>query len=225
MRLLEWFVTARFWLDPAFIVIYYAQVHLPGHPVLKHTCLAVLLTVLSIAIAANVRWIPDYGRRLVGGVAFLRAEGTSSRDEKQLLEQMRWSNAKMLAIVGIILAVLVHYDKVESLREPYAVPAIIVVLLILVALFDAALDLEAEWTISVLSALKEPTKFPLPHAIWKTNQFRDDQISLLDDVRAAVPSTITFRAFSSTAQNLISFAILVVGGTTALVLRLVYLQW
>jgi hypothetical protein len=224
MRLLEWFVTARFWLAPAFIVTYYAQVHLPGYPVLKHACLAVLLTLLLIAIAANLMWIPDYRSRLAGGVAFLKAEGTSSRDEKQLLEQMRWSNAKMLAIVGIILGVLAHYDKVESLGE-HTVPAIIVVLLILVALFDAALDLEAEWTISVLSALKEPANFPLPHAIWKTNQFRDDQILLLNNVRATVPPTITFRAFSSGAQNLISFAILVVGGTAALALRLLYLQW
>jgi len=105
----------------------------------------------------------------------------------------------------------------------------IVVLLILVALFDSALDLEAEWTISVLSASKSidsgAPKLQLAHAIWNTNQFRKQRKLLYEKLVQGQRPKISFYAFTATAQNLISFAIIVVGGTAALTLRLLCLQW
>lgn len=229
MNILDRFVAARYWLAPAFILVYYLQLCLPSRFVMtKHASLGVLMFVMLVAVIANFRWIPDYAARLNSGVFFLKEEKDSTRDEKQMLEQMRWANAKILAIIAMILALLTHYEKLEEVAYPHKVPVMVVLLLILVALFDSALDLEAEWTISVLSvsnSIGTAPKMHLAHAIWNTNQFRTAQRRLYENlVRGHYPE-VTFRAFSSTAQNMISFAIIVVGGTAALTLRFLYQQW
>jgi hypothetical protein len=148
-------------------------------------------------------------------------------------------NAKILAIIAMILELLVNYERLElfSLRDQ--VPLMVLALLILVALFDAALDLEAEWTTSALSATRSTNsqgvnKLLLSHTIWNTNQFREEQRKLYHDLHGEKQPAahfhgkhlqITFRSFTATAQNLISFAILVVAGTAALAIRMLWLQW
>ena len=231
MNLLNWFVSARFWLAPAFCVTYYAQLVLPIRLYcFKRFCLALLITTLIAAILANVRWIPDYRDRLAGGIAFLRAQQDTMREEREILSQIRWTNAKILAIIAMILGVLLHYEKLELLSSSHRVPVLVVALLVLVALFDAALDLEAEWTISVLAATRSVdsrgvSKMLLSHAIWNTNQFRKAQKELYEKLQKREEPRITFRSFTATAQNLISFAIIVVSGTAALAIRFLCLQW
>lgn len=241
MKLLDRFISARFWLAPLFVAVYYAQAVLPSSQhCVKHLCLAVLIATLFAAILANFSWIPDYRSRLEGGVGFIRGHKDAIREEREVLAQIRWTNAKILAIIAVILELLGHYEKLElfSLRD--RVPVMVVALLILVALFDGALDLEAEWTTSALSAKDLPNsqgvnKLLLSHAIWNTNQFRPEQKKLYSHLHgekqplASPPEEeelrITFQSFTSTAQNIISFAILVVGGTAALTIRMLWLQW
>ncbi len=241
MNLLDRFVSARFWLAPAFVAIYYTQSILPSSlRCVKHVCLAGLIAILFAAILANLRWIPDYRSRLRSGMDFLCAHKDGMPEEKEILAQIRWTNAKILAIIAMILELLVNYEKLElfSLRDQ--VPLMVLALLILVALFDAALDLEAEWTTSALSATRSTNsqgvnKLLLSHAIWNTNQFREEQTKLYRELHGekqpaahfhgAKHLQITFRSFTATAQNLISFAILVVAGTAALAIRMLWLQW
>jgi hypothetical protein len=228
MNLLDRFVSTRFWLAPAFILIYYIQLLLPASPCgLRRVFLAVLILVLLAAILANLRWIPDYASRLIGGIDSLRKQPEGIEDEGEILEQIRWANAKILAIISIILASLVQYEKLYIVPTAHRVPVMIVALLVFVALFDAALDLEAEWTISILAASRSQGvgKVLLSHAIWNTNQFRPSQKQLFERLEKKEMPTVSFRAFTATAQNLISFAIIVTAGMAALAIRLLYLQW
>ena len=129
--------------------------------------------------------------------------------------QVRWSNAKILAVVALILGMLSQYNQIGSIPIEHRVPALATALLIFVALFDSTLDLEAEWTISILESTKNvdesgKEKGTLARAIWKTNQFKPLQDDLYEQVRIGQEPKIRFGSFTSTAQNLISFAVIVI---------------
>ena len=216
VHLLGLFVSIRFWLLPAFVSLYYLQGMLSAnHLNIKRSLLAILLIVIAVAIPANYMWIVDYRRRLTSGVKFLNSATRATFDEKDAIEQVRWSNAKLLAVVALILAMLSNYNQVSSIPIQHRVPVLATALLIFVALFDSALDLEAEWTISILESTKNvdetgKEKGTLARAIWKTNQFRTLQNELYEQVRAGKEPKIRFGSFTSTAQNVISFAVIVI---------------
>jgi len=145
LGLVKRFVSVRFLLAPIFVAVYYLQLKLPPRfHVAKHVCLMLLIGTLLFAIVANLQWIRDYKSRLLGGVNFLNGSSGTFPDKHEVLSQIRWANAKMLGLVAMILAFLLNYEKLELVPLPHRVPVIVVGLLVLVALFDAALDLEAE---------------------------------------------------------------------------------
>jgi len=131
----------------------------------------------------------------------------------------------MLGLVAMILTFLLNYENLELVPAPHRVPVIVVGLLVLVALFDAALDLEAEWSISALSTARVAGSactqdLLLSEAIWHTNQFRPSQKDLYDRLRQNEDiSDIKFGAFTATAQNLISFAMIVIAGVAAVAIK------
>jgi hypothetical protein len=229
IRFLDLFVSIRYWLLPLFVSLYYAQSQLLSSFLIpKRIILIILLVIIGLAIPANYMWVVDYRRRLTSGVKFLNEVQTSS-DEKEAIAQVRWSNAKLLAVVVIILEILAHYDHIDSIPIEHRVPALAVALLILVALFDSALDLEAEWTISILVSVKNVDssgneKGILAKAIWKTNQFKLRQNELYEKVRSKQEPKINFGSFSSTAQNVISFAVIVVFYLSLVIFRLLFTE-
>jgi hypothetical protein len=179
---LKKFVSSRFLLLPAFCSLYYFQLWLGGTwPKLRSVCLLALIAILVVAIPANWLWIVDFRKRLKNGFKYLNQTFVAS-EPKEMLEQMRWCNVQILGIVLMILGILSQYRYVEKVPTPHKVPALALVLLILIALFDAVLDLQAEWIISVLGAVRvsEPGKLSLPKAVWKVNQYRPDQERVYD---------------------------------------------
>lgn len=160
--LLSKFVGARFYLAPAVIALYYLQeFFLTGS--IRTAVLVLLSLVFILAILANRMWAIDYGERISSGLKRVRDESIQL-EESVGLEQARWSNAKMLAVVGLILALITQLPTIQKIPEVHQLPALVLVMLILIALFDAALDLEAEWTISTLTPKrgKESKESPMP---------------------------------------------------------------
>ena len=240
------FVELRFVVALGFIALYYLQrslipwlaENLPPEQnwgsllqLARWTAFAVVLAILLIAFIANTfMWVADYKERLRAGVTFLlNAEAINTRD---VLEHVRWTNAKILAVVAMILGLLSQLAKLDKAPVEHHVPLLALALLVLIALFDAALDLEAEWTISVLASArrsylsrKTPKQTSLPAIIWATNQSKPAQMALYisaESSRAEAPD-IKVASVSRTALNLISFAVVISAcalvAMTSLVLR------
>ncbi|MBV8055376.1 MAG: hypothetical protein JO071_09075 [Deltaproteobacteria bacterium] len=131
-----------------------------------------------------------------------------------------------MAVIVIFLEILLHAEDVLSIAVPYRVPVLVLALLIVVALFDSALDLEAEWTIAMLTSAKDvqnPSgEITLARAIWQTNQFRDKQLAVFTSAKDGTASTLSFGSFTATAQNLIIFAAAIV---TVILVAIVVTLW
>lgn len=172
-----------------------------------------LLGVLAIASPANYLWIVDYRARLASSISFVRSHSLPNLATSQSLEQARWANAKILAIIVIILSVCSQFSRLGTVASRHRVPVLGVVVSIFIALFDAALDLDAEWTVSLWLSSRltgtplaghggpvSPRAVNLAVTIWHTNQFRQKQIELFNAIHGGRVPVITFSAFSSTAQ-------------------------
>jgi hypothetical protein len=231
------FVAARFWVAPGFLSVYYLQLNLAEHSGIRKAFLIALLGVLGIALPANYLWIVDYRERLNSGISFVRSHSLPNLATSQSLEQARWANAKILGIIVIVLSVCSQFSRLGTVPSEHRVPILTIVVLIFIALFDAALDLEAEWTISLWLSSRisgtpssgrrvpsAPRAVNLAAAMWHTNQFRKEQIKLFNDIHGGHVPAITFLAFSSTAQNLLSFAALIVGCTITMMIVLLMQQ-
>lgn len=227
-RFLGGFVEARFWLVGVFAGIYYLQLYILHNSSVRIGCLWLLIAQLAVAAAANYMWVVDYRDRLASGISFLRTTGLANASDDQVLEQCRWSNAKMLGVVAIILEVLgTLIEKRDAIPLDQRVPALLVAMLILASLFDAALDLEAEWTICMMAGKKSADPkdvVPLAGAIWHTNQFREHQKKLHAHLRGANAPPVTMACFSGAARNLISFAIVIVLGMIGWLIWLLHAQ-
>lgn len=227
-RLLGAFVSARFWLVALFAAVYYVQLYVFTGSSFRVVCLYFLIVLLVIAAVANYMWVADYRERLVSGIRFLRTTGLANAGADQVLEQCRWSNAKMLGVVAIILEVLgTVIEKRELIPADQRVPALLVAMLILASLFDAALDLEAEWTVSMMAGKTgaRPTDVaPLAAAIWHTNQFREQQTRLYAGLRGTAAPAVSMASFSGAAKNLISFAVVIVLGLIGWLIWLLHIQ-
>jgi hypothetical protein len=225
-RLLHGFVGARFWIAPAYVLTYYGVVLAARggwarewprvFPWLIGATFTVLIGVLCVAIVANRLWVEDYRSRLLGGVRYLRSRQAIKKSSGQAYEQARWSNGKMLAVTTVIMAIFTQYETFTRLEQVHQLPVLVVVMLVCVALFDSALDLEAESTICLLAASlragpQEENAGTLAELIWSTNQFRPGQ-ELLFEILAgrASEGALTSRSFSAPANNIISFAIIIV---------------
>jgi hypothetical protein len=217
IRILGGFVAKRFWIAFIFFVAYYGWIAVGTHcQVLRWGILAILLVLLGAGVLANFfMWIHDSRERLASGIGMLRGNYDKIID-KGVVEHVRWTNAKILAVLGLIIGLFSQLPKMEKVPSVHHVPLLAVLLLIVIALFDAALDLEAEWTICVLRAVRAEQKrhpdahLTLPALIWATNQCKQKQIVLFTSVKTGEEAEIKFSSISATAQNLISFAVIVV---------------
>jgi hypothetical protein len=228
LRLLGLFVSSRFLLLPAFCLLYYFQLSLgQAWPRLRSACLFLLIATLAAAIAANRMWIVDFRKRLESGFKYLNSATFPPVEGKEALEQMRWCNVQILGLIIMILGILSQYQYLEKIPQQHRVPALALVLLILVALFDGILDLHAEWIITTLAAIKmsEPNKLSLPKAIWRVNQYSKDREKLYNCAVHAKPTTMGFASFPGGTQNIISFAILIVGGLAVTIIAFLWLQF
>jgi hypothetical protein len=204
-------------------LVYYLQRLLPPWPgILKDLLLCPLILVAFAAIVANYKWIVDYRRRLEGGIDHVMAATRPSFNVKEALTQMRWSNAKLLAVVTITLGVLSQLTKLKEVPQEHWVPILATLLVIFVALFDTALDLQAEWTIQGFGIIRAKaaaardagaTVHPVhvASAMWHCNQVKPAHRQLYEAIlNGTAPAGLPFTAFTVTVQNLISFAIIIV---------------
>lgn len=222
-RLLDQFVSARFWLLPTYVLAYYVQFYIEASnlplKVLRGVLLAVLILLLVIAILANRMWTEHYRERVFSGLKFL-IENDIYVNEKTVLEQHRWAGAELLGVVIIILTTLSHFPDLEQFGRVNSVPLLVTAMVILVALFDAALDLSAQQTISLLARTRKPEE-QFAKVIYYTNQRDKTQQKLYQELvdedsglRKAISegnsSYISNATFSSQAHNLIAMAIIIV---------------
>ncbi|MGD0571101.1 MAG: hypothetical protein ABSA78_22105 [Candidatus Sulfotelmatobacter sp.] len=227
LNLLKRFVASRFLLLPAFCSVYYFQLGVVSSwPLVRSICLLVLIVILLLAIPANWLWIVDFRKRLESGFQYLNSQPSQFAEPDEPLEQMRWCNVQILGIVVMILGILSQYQYVERIPRQHRVPALALVLLILIALFDAIMDLQAEWIISVMTAIKgsEQGKLAFPKAVWKVNQYPKVREKLYSYAVDSKPSTMGFSSFTASAQNTISFAMIIVSGFAATIIALLWLQ-
>jgi hypothetical protein len=226
-RPLRKFVASRFLLLPAFCSIYYLQLELlKQYRYPRRICLLFLLGILTLAIPANYFWIADFRKRLESGFNFLKTQTSSAIEDKDALDQMKWCNVQVLGIVIIILGILSQYQHFKLIPPNHRVPVLTFVLLIMVALFDAILELQAEWNITVLGAIKraEDGKATLPHAIWKVNQYHKARENLYNYALSGEVSVLKFNSFPAGVQNMISFAMIIVFSLAAVNIALLWQQ-
>jgi hypothetical protein len=222
-RFLDRFIGARFWILPIYVSIYYLQLSInantPALRVLKGTLLVILILILVVAVIANRMWAEHYRERVFSGLKFM-IENNVSVDEEIILEQHRWAGAKLLGVVLIILGSLWQLSDIGKFGEAQLVPVLVTAMVILIALFDAALDLSAEQTICLLANTKKPDE-RIGKLIYHTNDFNEIQKELYREIinddsafRKAIKennlSYLSYKTFSGQAQNLISMAIVVV---------------
>lgn len=169
----------------------------------------------------------DYLTRLEAGIHALRQnpKNPAPLDLKDVLEHARWCNVKLYGVMTVILGVVaatLPRNWVPLFHEPVALA---VTVLLLVALFDSLLDLEAEWTITMLSASGgDLGERNLAFLIWKTNQFRMQQSYLLNV--SANLNQLSISQVTGTAQNIIMFAVAIIVITLGrMAWQLVRLLW
>jgi hypothetical protein len=216
-------VQYRWGLCVAFVVFYYAARYESGLlPIPKlleqiiirskpYFLLADLLMLIVAAVATYPAVTGDYLTRLEAGIAALRQNprNPSPLALKEVLEHARWCNVKLYGVMTVVLGVVaatLPRNWVPPFHEPVALA---VTVLLFVALFDSLLDLEAEWTITMLSASGgAPGERNLAFLIWKTNQFRVQQSYLLN--AAANLKELRIPQVTGTAQNIIMFAVAII---------------
>ena len=126
-----------------------------------------------------------------------------------------------MGIVLIILGALWQLTDVGKVGEDHIVPVLVTALVIFVALFDAALDLEAVQAMCFLAPTKKPEEESIGKLFYHTNQHDEIQKKLCreiidenSDTYKAIKdddtSYLSYRTFSGQAQNLIAMAIVVV---------------
>jgi len=190
-----------------------------------------LLTDLLMILVAGLATYPavtgDYLTRLEAGIHALRQnpKNPAPLDLKDVLEHARWCNVKLYGVMTVILGVVaatLPRNWVPLFHEPVALA---VTVLLLVALFDSLLDLEAEWTITMLSASGgDLGERNLAFLIWKTNQFRMQQSYLLN--ASANLNQLSISQVTGTAQNIIMFAVAIIVITLGrMAWQLVRLLW
>ena len=223
-RFLDRFIGARFWILPIYVSIYYLQLYInantPVLRILKGTLLVILIVILVVAVVANRMWAEHYRERVFSGLKFM-IENNVSVDEEIIMEQHRWAGAKLLGVVLIILGSLWQLSDIGKFGQVHLVPALVTAMVILIALFDAALDLSAEQTICLLANTKKPEEERIGKLIYHTNDFNEIQKELYREIinedsafRKAIKennlSHLSYKTFSGQAQNLISMAIVIV---------------
>jgi hypothetical protein len=223
-QFLERFIGARFWLLPIYVSLYYLQLYIDANTtilkVLKGGILLILILTLIFAIFANRMWADHFRDRLFNGLKFMINDKVAV-NEQFVLEQHRWAGAQILAIIIIILGVLWQLSTVDKLGEIHIVPIIVTAMVILVALFDAALDLSAVQYVGFLAPTKNPEEDKIGKLYYHTNQRNEIQQKLYNEIidenselHKAIKnnnaSYLSYKTFSGQAQNLIAMAIVVV---------------
>lgn len=190
--------------------------------VVKDALILLLMVVALLTIFANYKWIEDYRARLMNGVEHILNADNTTFKEKEALGRMQWANAKLLALVALMLGILSQTKELGLVGREHLVPILATLLLIFVALFDASLDLEAESTIQgfgIIRAVQRAASatgtaghpLSIASALWKCNQTDPAHEQLYEEVRnGQKPKYIPFTAFTTLAKNVISFAILVI---------------
>jgi|SoiMethySBSTD1v2_1073268.scaffolds.fasta_scaffold01445_21 hypothetical protein len=216
-------VRYRWGLCVAFITFYYMARYESGlipipnvlEQIITWSRPYLLLADLLMIVVAGLSTYPavtlDYLARLEAGLDALRQnpKNPAPLDLKDVLEHARWCNVKLYGVMTVILGVIgatLPRSWVPPLHEPVALA---VTVLLLVALFDSLLDLEAEWTITMLSASAgDLGERNLAFLIWKTNQFRPQQSYLLKE--SANLKQLNTSHVTGTAQNIIMFAVAII---------------
>ncbi len=189
--------------------------------------IADLLMITVAGLATYPAVTGDYLKRLEAGIEALRQNRNNPTplDLKELLEHARWCNVKLYGVMTVVLGVVaatLPRSWVPLFHEPVALAVIV---LLLVALFDSLLDLEAEWTITIISAAGgEIGERNLAFLIWKTNQFRIQQSYLLN--ASTNLKQLSISHVTGTAQNIIMFAVAIIVITLGRIAwQLVRLLW
>ena len=232
------FIGARFWILPLYVSAYYLQLVLPVDntllKVLKVVILCVLILFLVAAILANRMWTEHYRERVFGGMKYI-VQHDVKVDEEVVLEQHRWAGAKLLGVVVIILGCLAQFKELPQISFQHRVPVLVTVLVILVALFDAALDLSAEQAVCLLAPTRTPDVQKTNKLIWHTNQrnaLQKQMVGDLLDVNSPLLKALqsdnftylSYKTFSGLAQNLIALAIIIVFYISALAMFYLFQQ-
>jgi len=238
-RFLERFISARYWMLPSYVSIYYVQLFINANtPILrtlKGTLLVILILLLVVAVLANRMWAEHFRERIFGGLKFM-IENDVSVDEKVVLEQHRWAGAQLLGVIVIILTILWQLSDVGKFGEANIVPVLVTGLVILVALFDAALDLSAEQAICLLAITKNPKEEAIGKLFYHTNQrseFRKglyrELVDKESDLHKAIinntPLYLSYKTFSGQAQNIISISVTIVFFISAMTIFQLFKQF